>query len=423
MYRFIKKILRINRSLTGKGNRRTLFEIKKILRNLSIKEIRSGTKIFDWKIPLEWNIKNAYILKPDGKKICEFKKNFLHVVGYSTKINKSINLIQLKKHLFSVPKQPKAIPYVTSYYKKFWGFCITHFEKKKLKPGNYKVFIDSSHTKGSMTYGEYIKKGKYKKEILLSTYICHPMMANNEGSGITVLTYLAKYLSNLNTKFTYRILFNPETIGSLAYLSKNYQQLKKNVVGGYVLTCIGDEKKFSLLKSKNKNSITDYAAEYTFNSEKVKFNLYDWSKRGSDERQYCSPKIDLPISSIMRSKYLEYKEYHTSLDKLDKVVTYRGLTESLKMLIKIIKLLEKSDYLVSTYPGEPNLGKRNLYPKISNKKNTNLTYDLLNILTWADGKTPIFEIIKRCNFSDKKFNYLLKILINNSLIKKLEVPY
>ena len=157
MYRFIKKILRINRSLTGKGNRRTLFEIKKILRNLSIKEIRSGTKIFDWKIPLEWNIKNAYILKPDGKKICEFKKNFLHVVGYSTKINKSINLIQLKKHLFSVPKQPKAIPYVTSYYKKFWGFCITHFEKKKLKPGNYKVFIDSSHTKGSMTYGEYIK--------------------------------------------------------------------------------------------------------------------------------------------------------------------------------------------------------------------------------------------------------------------------
>lgn len=422
MYKFLKKILKIHRSLTGEGNRKTLLEIKKILKKLSIKEIKSGTKVYDWKVPLEWNIKNAYIQKPSGEKICEFKKNFLHIVGYSTKIDQIITLNKLQKHLFSIPKQKNAIPYVTSYYKKFWGFCLTHKEKKKLKPGKYKIFIDSSHSKGSMTYGEYIKTGKYKKEILLSTYICHPYMANNEGSGIVLLTYIAKYLSKLKTKFTYRIIFNPETIGSLAYLSKHYNQLKKNVVGGYVLTCIGDEKKFSLLKSKYNNSITDFAAEYTFASEREKFNLYDWNQRGSDERQYNSPKIDLPISSIMRSKYLEYKEYHTSLDKIDKVVTAKGLKKSFSMVVKIINLLEKNDYLISTFPGEPNLGKRNLYPKISNKKNTNLTYDLLNILTWSDGKIPIFEIIKRCKFSYQKFNYLLRILLKHKLVKKIEVP-
>jgi aminopeptidase-like protein len=422
MYDFIKKILKINRSLTGDGNRKTLKEIKKVIKKLSIKEIKSGTKVYDWKIPLEWNIKNAYIQKPDGSKICEFKKNFLHVVGYSIKMNKKLKLNQLKKHLFSLPSQPNAIPYVTSYYKKFWGFCLTDKEKKKLKPGYYKVLIDSNHSKGSMSYGEYIKKGKNKKEILLSTYICHPTMANNEGSGITILTYVAKYLSKLKTKFTYRIVYSPETIGSLAYLSKNYNHLKKNIIGGYVLTCIGDEKKFSLLKSRNKNSITDYAAEHVLNSDNKKYNLFEWNQRGSDERQYCAPKIDLPISSIMRSKYYEYKEYHTSLDKLDKVVTAKGLRESYEYVVKIINLLEKSYYLLCTFPGEPHLGKRNLYPNISVKNNKNLNRDLLNILTWSDGKTPTFEIMNKCNLTNKKFVYLLNILLQHRLISKSEVP-
>ncbi len=273
-----------------------------------------------------------------------------------------------------------------------------------------------------MSYGEYIKKGTNKKEILLSTYICHPTMANNEGSGITILTYVAKYLSKLKTKFTYRIVYSPETIGSLAYLSKNYDHLKKNIVGGYVLTCIGDEKKFSLLKSRNKNSITDYAAEHVLNSENKRYNLFEWDQRGSDERQYCAPKIDLPISSIMRSKYLEYKEYHTSLDKLDKVVTAKGLRESYEYVVKIINLLEKSYYLISTFPGEPHLGKRNLYPNISVKNNKNLNRDLLNILTWSDGKTPTFEIMNKCNLTNKQFDYLLKILQQYRLVSKSEVP-
>lgn len=422
MYNFLKKILKINRSLTGDGNRKTLREIKKIIKKLSIKEVKSGTKVFDWKVPLEWNIQDAYIESPEGKRLCEFKKNFLHVVGYSQKIKKYLSLKQLKKHLFSLKNQPNAVPYVTSYYNKFWGFCLTHNEKKKLKPGKYKVIIDSSHKKGSMSYGEFIKKGKHKKEILLSTYICHPTMANNEGSGVTVLTFLAKYLNSINTKYTYRIIFNPETIGSLAYLKRNLKHLQKNVVGGYVITCIGDEKKFSILKSKYQNSLTDYAADYLLYQKKRKFNKYGWSQRGSDERQYCSPHVDIPITSIMRSKYTEYREYHTSLDQVGKVVTAKGLKESYNLIVQIISLLESNNFLLSNCIGEPHLSKRNLYNKVSFNNDKSVKSDLLNILTWSDGKIPEFEIKKRCNLTDKKFNYLVNILNKNRLIKKLETP-
>ena len=215
---FAKSIWSFNRSLSGEGNRATLKKIKEIVKKLNIKSIKSGSKCFDWKIPKEWHVDHAYLIDPNGKKICDFKKNNLHLVGYSAAVDKLINLKELKKHLHYLKEQPTAIPYVTSYYKKNWGFCISYNEYKKLNKGNYKVIIKSKLFNGKMDYGELIIRGKSKKEILLSTNICHPSMANNEISGISVLTFLAKYLSSKKNYFTYRIIFIPETIGSIFYI-------------------------------------------------------------------------------------------------------------------------------------------------------------------------------------------------------------
>jgi aminopeptidase-like protein len=341
IFYLIKKLYPINRCLTGEGVRKTLEHLKKINVKLKIKFIKSGTKVFDWTVPREWIVNEAFILTPDGKRICDYKKNNLHLVQYSYPLRKKTDLKSLKKILHSLPEHPKAIPYITSYYKKRSGFCISDKEKRKLKNGNYTVKIDTSFKKGVLNYGEIYIRGKSKKEIFLSTNICHPSMANNELSGPTLTIYLSKWLKSLKKKkYSYRIIFVPETIGSIAYLSKNLNHLKKNIIAGFNIVCVGDSKIYSYIPSRAGNTISDKSALKILKKRKFKFKQYTWLERGSDERQYCAPGVDLPISSITRSKYNTYKEYHTSLDNL-KFISIKGLQQSFNLYKDIILEIEK----------------------------------------------------------------------------------
>ncbi len=419
MYNWIKDLYPFNRSLTGEGNRKTLRYIKKIIPQLSIKKVRSGTKCFDWKVPAEWNISEGYIENQNNKKIIDFKNNNLHVIGYSKPIDKWINFNELNEHLYSLPKMKDAIPYVTSYYEKRWGFCITHNERLKLnKKNKYHVVIKSSFSNGNMNYGELIIKGKTKKEILLSTYICHPSMANNELSGIAVTTFLSKWLLQNKNHFSYRILFLPETIGSIYYLSRNYKKMKKNIVAGYVVTCVGDNRCYSYLPSKIENSLSNRAAKYILKRIDKKFKLYSFLDRGSDERQYCSPLINLPIGSIMRSKYGEYPEYHTSKDNM-KLVSPSGLSGGFVAIRKTIELIEKNFIYVNTFKCEPQLGKRNFYPTLSLHNSTEKIVPSMNLLAYADGKNDLLEISKIIKVDFEDCYYIAENLCNLGVLKKV----
>ena len=422
IFNFAKKIIRFPRSLSGEGVRKTLREVKNVLPNLKIKSFKSGEKVFDWKIPLEWEVKDAFIINPDGKKMCDYKINNLHLVGYSTPVKIILNKKKLLTKLYSLPHLKNAIPYVTSYYKKDWGFCISHKNKKKLKDGNYKVFINSRFKKGFLNYGELLIKGKSNKEIILSTYICHPEMANNETSGISVLTYLAKWIKSKKRNFSYRIIFVPETVGSIAYIKKNFLKLKKNIIAGLVVTCVGDNKKFSYIPSRYGDTLSDFVALEVLKKNKKKFNTYSWLDRGSDERQFCAPNIQLPICSITKSKYGTYKEYHTSLDKLGSVVVPEGLHESYIIFKKYVSYLEKNYVSNFFIPKnncfcEPQLSKRNLYPSISTLKTASKVKSMMNVLSYVDGKNSIMQIAKLCHVSNIEVKKYLKIFRKHKLIK------
>tara|TARA_Y100001970_G_C14249269_1_gene870593 strand:- start:3590 stop:4858 length:1269 start_codon:yes stop_codon:yes gene_type:complete len=421
MIEFAKKLWPINRSLTGAGVNLTLLLIKQKL-PIKILNFNSGEKVFDWKIPKVWNLKEAWIKNKNNKKIIDFRSNNLHVVGYSQNINKTLTFNELKKKIYTLKDQPNAIPYVTSYYKKDWGFCLQYNKFKKLKNDEYRVYINSSFKKGKLKIGELYIKGFTKKEILISTYICHPSMANNEISGIVVTTKLAQWLKKKKRKFSYRFLFLPETIGSIAYLSKNFKKLQKNVVAGYVLTCIGDNRNYSILESKQKNSLSDIAAKHILKKKK-RAKIYDWSMRGSDERQYCSPRIDLPIASLMRSKYGEYKEYHTSLDQIGKVVTKRGLEGGYNFAKQVINCLEQQIFPKSVTFCEPFLTKKKIYPTISKKGSVNKTLSKkLEYLSYCDGKKSAMEISIKLNLSEKNSKEILRFLKKNNLVKINKYP-
>lgn len=418
IYTLCKELFPINRSLTGDGVRETLSILKRELPDLQILEVPTGTACFDWTIPKEWNCKEAYIIDPDGNKICDFSQNNLHLLGYSTAIDATFSLEELKKYLYSLPQLPQAIPYMTSYYKERWGFCITHQEKEKLKEGQYHVYINSTLENGSLTYGELLIKGSSKEEIFFSTYLCHPSMANNELSGPTVSTYLAKYIQSLaNRKYSYRIIFIPETIGSIMYLSKHLTTMKKNIVAGFNLTCVGDNHAYSYLPSRAGNTLADKVALHVLNHSELSFTSYTFLDRGSDERQYCSPGVDLPLCSVMRSKFMEYPQYHTSLDNLD-YISEEGLEGAYNIYVKIIDALEKNHRYLATTLCEPQLGKRGLYPTLSQGTQTrDLVRDMMNFLTYCDGKHDLIDIANIIHVPVWKLYEIIDNFLEHQLIK------
>jgi aminopeptidase-like protein len=382
----------INRSLTGDGVRETLSVIKELLPDLKVHEVSTGTKVFDWEIPNEWNVREAWIETPDGCRIADFSVNNLHLVGYSTPVDATLSLEELQPHLHSLPGLPEAIPYITSYYSERWGFCLSHSDRAKLKPGDYRVYIDAILAPGSLTYGELVIPGETDKEILLSTNICHPSMANNELSGPCVTTYLSKWLSELSSrKHTYRVVFIPETIGSITYLSNHIDHLKQHVVAGFNIICIGDERCYSYMPSRDGDTLADKVSLHVLKFVDPEFKQYDYLSRGSDERQYCSPGVDLPIVSIMRSKYLEYPEYHNSLDNLD-FITPKGLAGGFNVLQKAIEVIERNCVPKVTVFCEPHLSKHGLYPTLSTEATYEIVKQMMNLIAYSDGKHSLLDI-------------------------------
>ena len=407
IHKLLAKAFPICRSITGDGVRETLRIISDII-PLSIYEVPTGTAAFDWSVPKEWNIRDAYIADENGNKVVDFSKNNLHVVGYSVPVDKWITLSELQEHLYSLPEQPNAIPYVTSYYKERWGFCISHDERTKLKDGKYHAFIDSTLDDGSLTYGECILKGETAQEVFLSTYVCHPSMANNELSGPVVTAFIAKWLASRPRKYTYRIIFIPETIGSITYLSRNLDIMKKNVKAGFNISCIGDDRAYSYVASRYEKTLADKVASNVLSFKHPDFIKYSFLDRGSDERQYCSPGVDLPLVTLSRSKYGTYPEYHTSLDNLD-LVTADGLTGGYHFVKDCIDAIENNRIFKVTCNGEPQLGKRGLYPDLSTKKSGASIETMIDLIAYADGNNDLIEI---SNIISKPVNELLPIAEN-----------
>lgn len=416
---YLDRLFPICRSITGNGVRETLKIISEIV-PLNVHEIASGTQVFDWIVPKEWNIKDAYIITPDGRKIADFKKHNLHIVNYSIPVHKKISFEELKKHLHTLPNKPNAIPYVTSYYKENWGFCMTYDEYQTLsEEGEYEVFIDSSLHNGSLTYADCILEGETENEILISTYVCHPSMANNELSGPLVAMFLYEKLAQLKKrKYTYRFVFIPETIGALVYLRQYGEHLKRHCKAGYVITCIGDRGIFHYKKSKYGNTLADKAALHTLKYSKKPYRVLDFYPGGSDERQYCSPAFNLPIGSLMRTPYREFPEYHTSLDNKE-FISFKALKESIEMYFNIMQTLELNDIYINQYPyGEPQLSKRGLYiGDLSREEIMQMMY----ILQYSDGNNDLIDIVERISASIQDVKQILALLEKQNLIKKWQL--
>lgn len=397
MHSLMAKLWPICRSLTGQGVRDTLDILATEMPSLERHEVQSGQKCFDWVVPDEWNIKDAYIVTPSGSRICELRHNNLHVMGYSVPIDQELSLEELQCHLYSLPTLPQAIPYVTSYYTPRWGFCLSEIERRNLQPGTYRAVIDSTLAPGKLNFADLIIEGESDDEVLCSTYICHPSMANNELSGPVVATYLVKWLLALpRRRYTYRFVFIPETIGSIAYLSQHIQHLKKKVIAGFMINCVGDERSYGFMPSRAGNSLSDRAAQHALRHHVGEYESHSFVMRGSDERQYCSPGIDLPIASLFRSKYDTYPEYHTSLDDMT-FVTPAGLTGGLQAFQRSLQAVEANRTFRAQILGEPNLGSRGLYPTLSTKETFSAVFGMINTFAYSDGSRDLIDIADLIN--------------------------
>ena len=417
MLALAKDLYPLNRSLMGPDIRNSFQKFIEINPEFIPIKFPSGTQVFDWQIPKEWIIRDAYIEHEGGKRFAEFHKCNLHVMGYSTSINKILSKDKLLEKVHTLPNYPSAIPYVTSYYKKDWAFCLSYDELVKMPEGNYKVYIDSEHKEGELWMIEALIPGELDKEIFLSSYLCHPSLANNELSGPVLLNEILKYVKDLKKrKYSYRFVILPETIGSIAYLSKNLSFLKEKMITGFNLSCVGDERSFSHIKSRLGNNLADKALKASLKGLK-NVKEYSFLERGSDERQYCAPGIDLPLCTFCRTKFGEYKEYHTSNDNFD-VVTAKGLRGSYMVLKNIIDAFEFGLYPSVNILGEPQLGKRNLYPNTSTlHSQRHPAQTRMDILAYCDNLTNIFEIVEKTNIQLNSVITELKILKDKKLIK------
>lgn len=420
MYSVCKKMFPICRSITGDGVRKTLDILKEVYNDIKIYEVPTGTKVFDWQVPKEWNIREAYIENSSGEKIIDFKNNNLHVVGYSVPVDKIVDLNELKTIIYTQEDQPDVIPYVTSYYKERYGFCMSKVKKDGLPEDVYHIYIDSDLKDGSLTYGEVIIPGESEQEIFLSTYVCHPSMANNELSGPAVAIHLAKWLSSLEKRhYTYRVIFIPETIGSITYLSRNLDILKKNVIAGFNISCVGDDRTFSYVASRYGNTLADKVAKNVLKYYYPDYKAYSFLDRGSDERQYNAPGVDLPVCAICRSKYGQYPEYHTSQDDLQ-LISAAGLQGAFEVYQECIVALENNFKYNINVLCEPQLGKRGLYPTMSQKGSYDAVKAMTDFIAYADGTNDLIDISNIIGVPVKELIPVIEVLKEANLLKRIE---
>ena len=392
MYELAGRLFPICRSITGNGFRQSLEMIREILPEIQVFEIPSGTAVYDWTVPKEWNIRGGWIKNLQGDTIIDFNDCNLHVMGYSVPVHQTISREELLDHIYTQPEQPEWIPYVTSYYKERWGFCMSERQKQALTDAEYEVCIDSTLEDGSLTYGELVLPGETDDEIFFSTYLCHPSMANNELSGPCVQTEVIKYLKSLShRRYTYRFVFIPETIGSITYLSRNLEVLQQHVKAGFVLSCVGDNRTYSMVSTKYEDTLADRVLNNVLKFHYPDYIRYSFIKRASDERQYGSAGVNLPVCAFCRSKYHEYPEYHTSADNMD-LISPEGLSGAYEVLVKVINALENNYFYQMQCKCEPQLGKRGLYPTVSQKGTKGDARYMQDFIAYADGRNDLIGI-------------------------------
>lgn len=418
LYHLIERLYPLCRSLTGDGVRETLAIVSEHIQ-LKISEIPSGTKVYDWEIPPEWNIKDAWIKNSKGEKIIDYKKLNLHVLNYSVPVSKSVGLDELKNHLFTLPDQPDKVPYKTSYYTRNWGFCMSHDQFESLEEGDYEVMIDSTLKPGSLTYGEYFIKGKTKEEVLISTHVCHPSLCNDNLSGIAISTFIAKILSSLDLRYSYRFLFLPTTIGSIAWLSLNEEKLT-NIKHGLVLTLLGDSGKFNYKKSRTGNTEIDRIVENTLKQSGNNYGIIDFYPYGYDERQYCSPGINLAMGRLTRTPHNEFPEYHNSGDNLEFVKADK-LAEAHETILSILNTIEFNKTYINCNPkGEPQFGKRMVYNSMAEEsKSRELQMAMLWLLNLSDGSNSLLEVSENSGIRFNLIQEAADLLIKLDLLKEI----
>lgn len=417
IHQLISDLYPICRSITGNGVRETL----KILNNyipIEINEVKTGTQVYDWTVPKEWNIRDGFISRLDGEKVVDFSHLNLHVVSYSNSINQIVTLEELKKHLFTVPDYPDLIPYRTSYYREDWGFCLSHNQYLGLKDDSYKVFIDSSLDDGYLTYGEYFIQGDSSDEVLISCHLCHPSLCNDNLSGIAISTFLAKTLTQFNCRYSYRFLFVPSTIGSITWLSLNEHRIS-NIKHGLVLSCLGDPGHMTYKKSRQNDAEIDRVVAHSFKHLTDEHKIINFSPYGYDERQYCSPGFNLPVGCLMRSPNGSFPEYHTSADNLE-FVQPQYLEDSFSVCLSILRILESNRIYVNQNPKcEPRLGKRGLYRGVGGQAQAELNeLALLWVLNLSDGEHSLLDIAER---SELPFDVILSAanaLLDHGLLQE-----
>lgn len=416
MHRFVGELFPICRSITGNGFRETLRRIRdRIL--MDVHEVPSGTPVFDWTVPLEWNITDAYIADHQGKRVVDFKQCNLHVVSYSRPVKAKMRLAELREHLFTIPEHPDWIPYRTSYYKEDWGFCLSYRQYQELHDAEYDVCIDSSLEPGHLTYGECYLPGKKSDEVLLSCHACHPSLGNDNLSGVAVATFLAQILASVSRQYSYRILFIPGTIGSITWLARNEDKVGR-IRHGLVLTGVGDSGPITFKRSRRGDAEVDRAATHVLYHSGRPHRIIDFFPYGYDERQYCSPGFNLPVGCLMRTPHGEYPEYHTSADNLD-FVRPEALEDTLHTCLKILCVLENNRTYRNTSPhGEPQLGKRGLYRSVGGQKEGAFNeMALLWVLNLSDGQHSLLDIADRAGTPFETIHAASEALAHHGLLR------
>jgi aminopeptidase-like protein len=419
MYGLVADLYPICRSITGDGVRETLRRIQQEI-PLTIQEVATGTQVFDWTVPKEWNIRDAYIKNSRGEKVVDFAKSNLHVVSYSVPVRARLPLKELKQHLFTLPEHPDWIPYRTSYYQEGWGFCLSHNEFLQLEEGEYEVCIDSSLKDGHLTYGEFYLRGASAEEVLLSCHICHPSLCNDNLSGISLVTALAEYLSRMSLRYSYRFLFIPGTIGSITWLSRNRDSVS-NIRHGLVVVCVGDPGKFAYKKSRRGDAEIDSAVLHALAHSGADYEVTDFSPYGYDERQYCSPGFNLPVGSLTRSPHGRFPEYHTAADNLN-FVRPKCLGDSLALYLSVLCVLENNRRYLNQNPYcEPQLGKRGLYRAIGGQSQSPFNeLALLWVLNLSDGGHSLLDIASKAGMKFDEIKSAADALVRAGLL--LESP-